>query len=62
MATSWKYIGNGEFLPGIPARDLADDELTPEQRAEVAANAAQPDGVRIYEQAGAKAKAASEGE
>ena len=22
----WKYIGNG-FLPGLPARDLSDDEV-----------------------------------
>jgi hypothetical protein len=22
----WKYVGNG-FLPGLPARDLADDEV-----------------------------------
>ncbi len=31
----WKYIGNG-FLPGLPARDLADEEVelhgfTPEE-------------------------------
>lgn len=22
-----KYIGNGEFYPGIPARDLSDEEV-----------------------------------
>jgi len=22
-----KYIGDGEFIPGVPARDLTDDEL-----------------------------------
>ena len=21
----WKYIGDGSFVPGVPARDLADD-------------------------------------
>ena len=23
----YKYLGNGEFLPGIPARDLSEDEV-----------------------------------
>jgi hypothetical protein len=23
-----KYIGNDRFIPGIPARDLTDDDLT----------------------------------
>jgi hypothetical protein len=22
-----KYVGNGDFIPGIPARDLSDDEV-----------------------------------
>lgn len=22
-----KYIGNGDFIPGIPARDLSDEEV-----------------------------------
>lgn len=22
----WKYLGKGEFLPGVPARDLTDEE------------------------------------
>ena len=22
----WKYKGKGEYLPGVPARDLTDDE------------------------------------
>lgn len=23
---TFKYVGKGEFLPGVPARDLTDDE------------------------------------
>jgi hypothetical protein len=23
---TWKYIGDGVFFPGVPARDLTDDE------------------------------------
>ena len=34
---TYKYIGDGKiFLPGVPARDLTDEEwerLTPEQKA-----------------------------
>lgn len=65
MVTKFRYISDGAFLPGIPARDLSDADLaqlTPEQRTDIEANAAQPEGTRIYEKADAKAKAASEGE
>ena len=24
---TWKYVGNGRFIPGIPARDLTDKEV-----------------------------------
>jgi hypothetical protein len=24
---AWKYVGNGRFIPGIPARDLTDKEV-----------------------------------
>lgn len=24
----WKYIGQGSFLTGVPARDLSDDEFS----------------------------------
>jgi hypothetical protein len=24
---AWKYIGDGRFIPGIPARDLSDREV-----------------------------------
>ena len=24
---AWIYVGNGEFIPGIPARDLSDKEV-----------------------------------
>jgi hypothetical protein len=24
---AWKYVGNGRFIPGIPARDLSDKEV-----------------------------------
>ena len=23
----WKYVGDGAFIPGIPARDLSDKEV-----------------------------------
>lgn len=29
----YTYKGNGDFFPGIPARDLDDSELTAEQKA-----------------------------
>jgi hypothetical protein len=41
MAVKFKYIGDG-YLPGIPARDLTDEDieaLTPEQRKDVKAAA-----------------------
>jgi hypothetical protein len=56
MAVRYRYIGDGAYLPGIPARDLTDEdlaELTEEQRAAVAASA-------IYEDAGGKKPKASE--
>ena len=36
QATAYRYTGAGEFLPGIPARDLTEDDvaaLSDEQRA-----------------------------
>jgi len=63
MAIKFRYTGDGAFLPGIPARDLDDEDvkaLSPDQRAEVEANAALAEGA-IYQKADAK-KAASEGE
>jgi hypothetical protein len=24
---AWKYVGNGDFIPGVPARDLSDKEV-----------------------------------
>lgn len=42
MSIRYRYTGDGAFLPGIPARDLTDEDvqaLTPEQRAEVEASA-----------------------
>ena len=41
MAIRFSYKGDGSFLPGIPSRDLTDDDLaalTPEQRADVDAS------------------------
>lgn len=59
-SVKFRYIGGGDFLPGIPARDLTDEdlaELTAEQRADVEAAA-------IYEKASGKSStpAPSEGE
>ena len=34
----WKYIGNGSFLPGIPARDLSDDEVILHGKGDVIAS------------------------
>lgn len=59
MALRFKYTGDGSYLPGIPARDLSDEDieaLTPEQRADVAA-------ATIYESATpTKGKPSREGE
>ncbi|HZP94288.1 MAG TPA: hypothetical protein VFB20_15615 [Burkholderiales bacterium] len=66
MTVRYKYVGmvegdegqeRREFLPGVPARDLTDDDLatlTEAQRADVAAS-------RIY-QAASKGKAPTEQE
>src|SRR5581483_551132 len=66
MTVRYKYVGmvegeegqeRREFLPGVPARDLTDDDLaalTDTQRADVAAS-------RIY-QAASKGKAPTEQE
>ena len=63
MALKFRFVGaDGTFLPGVPARDLADDDvatLTEEQRAAVAANAAGEPAGRIYEAAAGKAKVAT---
>jgi hypothetical protein len=24
---AWKYVGDGAFIPGVPARDLSDKEV-----------------------------------
>jgi hypothetical protein len=24
---AWKYMGKGDFIPGVPARDLSDKEV-----------------------------------
>lgn len=37
----WKYVGNGEFIPGIPARDLTDEEAAAHMKDVVAS--------RLYE-------------
>lgn len=51
MALKYRYLGGG-YLPGIPARDLTDEDmaaLSDAQRADVAANA-KLDGA-LYEDA-----------
>lgn len=53
MVTKFKYIGDGGFVPGLPARDLTDDdlrELAPELRAILDEHMALDEG-RIYEAA-----------
>ncbi len=48
MRPRFKYVGGGSFLPGIPARDLDDEDLrqmTEEQRREL-------EGSTIYEPVG----------
>lgn len=32
----YKYVGNGSFIQGLPARDLDDKELSPEQKEALA--------------------------
>lgn len=54
----WKYDDSGEFLPGVPARDLTDEEY--KEHAELIA------GSKLYKHVAAKvrpaAKPAKEGE
>ena len=53
MAVRYRYVGDGQYLPGIPARDLTDEDvaaLDDARRAEVAAAA-------IYEAAKASGAA-----
>jgi hypothetical protein len=50
----YKYIGDGSYLPGIPARDLDDDDweqLTADQKKAVRDNAKHGEGVAIFEEA-----------
>lgn len=52
MAVRFKYIGDGGYLPGIPARDLTDEDLeamTAEEKKAVRDNAKHGAGVALYE-------------
>lgn len=59
MAIVYRYIGGG-FLPGIPARDLTDEDvaaLSDAARADLAAHVAAGDGIEDKDEAG-RARAA----
>lgn len=64
MARKAKYQGDGEYLQGIPARDLSDDEyaaLTTEQKRAVR-TARRSDGKPLYDvRSDAPARPAEEG-
>jgi hypothetical protein len=51
---AWKYVGNGEFIPGIPARDLSDKEV---KELEVEADVEASD---LYKKESANKKAAGD--
>lgn len=58
MTLRFKYIGEGAWIPGVPARDLTDEdmaELGEATAAQVAANAALEAGA-IYEAVGGKGR------
>lgn len=51
MATKFKYIGGGT-LPGVPARDLSDEDiagLDAAAKAMLDAHMKHPDGVRVFD-------------
>jgi hypothetical protein len=48
----FKYIGDGGYLPGIPARDLTDEDLdamTADEKKAVRDNAKHGPGVALFE-------------
>lgn len=47
----YKYVGNGAFIPGLPARDLDDAELSAEQRQALAAAVDKELYIRMQEEA-----------
>lgn len=59
--TTYRYQGNGAFVPGIPARDL--DEAAVAGLSDAQRDAVQtvkgPDGKRLYVKASAPKKAAA---
>jgi hypothetical protein len=66
MAIRFKYIGDGAFVPGLPARDLTDEDergFDAKQRAMLEEHMKLDEAVRIYEAVPApKGKPANEGE
>jgi len=64
MTKVYRYIGTGNYFPGIPARDLdqADvDALAPESLATLVANVDAGEGVAIYVNAGDDEEGADDG-
>lgn len=47
----YKYVGNGAFIQGLPARDLDEDELSPEQKVALAAAVDKELYIRMQEEA-----------
>ena len=45
--TGWRYVGNGAFIPGVPARDLTPVEM--QEFAEVISVQSNLLGVALYE-------------
>ena len=45
--TGWRYVGNGAFIPGVPARDLTPVEM--QEFAEVISVQSNLLGVTLYE-------------
>ena len=43
----WRYVGNGAFVPGVPARDLTPAEM--QEHAEIISAQSSLIGVPLYE-------------
>lgn len=45
--TGWRYVGNGAYIPGVPARDLSPAEM--QEHAETISAQSSISGIALYE-------------